>query len=169
MAETMETAVRKSEKLGFSDQDTTELVESLNALLANYQVHYQKLRNFHWNIEGPDFFDLHENFENQYNRAAKQIDSIAERIRVFHHRPASTLREYLDMSEIEEVRGQMEGRDMVKELIRDFETLLRYNMDALDAANRLGDTSTSDMMIKFRRKMEKTYWMYTAWLKNHSA
>jgi starvation-inducible DNA-binding protein len=42
-------------KLGFEKEETEEIVEALNLLLANYHVHYQKLRNFHWNVEGPDF------------------------------------------------------------------------------------------------------------------
>ena len=52
-------------KLGFTYLETAEIVVSLNTLLANYQVFYNKLRNFHWNIEGPEFFELHEEFECQ--------------------------------------------------------------------------------------------------------
>ena len=50
-------------KIGFSSVETNNVVKALNLLLANYQVHYQKLRDFHWNVTGPDFFDLHEQFE----------------------------------------------------------------------------------------------------------
>ena len=87
-------------KLGFSNEETQELVDHLNKLLANYQVHYQKLRNFHWNVEGPDFFDLHEQFEIEYDAVKAQIDEIAERIRVFGANPISTMQGYLDVAEI---------------------------------------------------------------------
>ena len=70
-------------KLGFTYLETAEIVVSLNTLLANYQVFYNKLRNFHWNIEGPEFFELHEEFENEYNTVKENIDIVAERIRVF--------------------------------------------------------------------------------------
>lgn len=62
---------------------TDTLVNKLNALLANYHVFYQKLRNFHWNVKGDDFFDQHEKFEQYYDTTKLNIDVIAERIRVW--------------------------------------------------------------------------------------
>jgi len=56
------------------------VVEKLNQLLINYQVHYQNLRLFHWNVKGPFFFILHEKFEELYNEAALKIDEVAERV-----------------------------------------------------------------------------------------
>ena len=32
------------------------MTDTLNALLADYQVHYQRMRNYHWNVRGPQFF-----------------------------------------------------------------------------------------------------------------
>src|SRR6056297_1340775 len=89
-------------KLGFSEEETKDVVTTLNKLLANYQVHYQKLRNFHWNVEGKDFFELHEQFEEEYDAVKLQIDEIAERIRVFGKKPISTMQGYLDAAEIKE-------------------------------------------------------------------
>ena len=40
----------------------TSTADQLNTLLADYQVHYQKLRNYHWNVRGPMFFELHLKF-----------------------------------------------------------------------------------------------------------
>src|SRR6478736_9047862 len=87
-------------KLGWTSEETERITQVLNQLLANYSVHYQKLRNYHWNVKGPDFFDLHEQFEMQYNEALQNIDDIAERIRIFQETPMSTMKEYLDASEI---------------------------------------------------------------------
>jgi starvation-inducible DNA-binding protein len=53
-------------KLGFTFLDSAETVVAINQLLANYQVQYHKLRNFHWNIEGRYFFELHQEFQNEY-------------------------------------------------------------------------------------------------------
>ena len=70
-------------KLGFNQFETSEIVIKLNEFLANYQVHFHKLQNFHWNVKGRDFFELHEQFERIYQRVFVDIDNIAERIRVF--------------------------------------------------------------------------------------
>ena len=53
---------------------------SLNQLLADYQVFYQKLRTYHWTVRGPMFFDLHLKFEELYLDAAIKVDEIAERV-----------------------------------------------------------------------------------------
>ena len=63
-------------KIGFTYLETAEIVVALNELIANYKIHYHKLRNFHWNIEGPDFFELHEAFEQDYKTTEKNIDEV---------------------------------------------------------------------------------------------
>ena len=151
-------------KLGYSKEETKEVVKALNALLANYHVHYQKLRNYHWNVKGADFFDIHEQFEQQYDQAKLNIDDIAERIRVFGYRPMSTLAEYLENSDIKETPTdkQMTGMDMVRETLNDFEILLSYMVDVADAAIDVGDIGTEEMIKDFVKEMEKTHWMFTS-------
>ncbi|MBL3655743.1 Dps family protein [Fulvivirga sediminis] len=149
-------------KLGFSKPETAEIVNTLNQLLANYHVHYQKLRNYHWNVKGPDFFDIHEKFEEQYNQAKLNIDDIAERIRVFGYTPMSTLKEYLENSEIKETGSDMDGMSMVREILSDFEILLSYMVNVADAAIDVGDVGTENMINAFVEEMEKSHWMFTA-------
>lgn len=64
-----------------------EKVEALNQLLANHAVHYQRLRNFHWNVKGPLFYTLHQTFEDIYTQSALNVDSIAEQILTLGERP----------------------------------------------------------------------------------
>ena len=137
-------------------------MKALNDLLANYHVHYQKLRNYHWNVKGPDFFDIHEKFEEQYNEAKLNIDEIAERVRVFGYTPMSTLKEYLDSSEIKETSTDLSGLEMVTEILNDFEILLSYLVDAADAALEIGDVGTQTIINGFIRGIEKKHWMFTA-------
>ena len=54
---TKENIKKPFKKLGFTYLDTAEIVINLKQLLADYQVHYHRLRNFHWNVEGADFFE----------------------------------------------------------------------------------------------------------------
>jgi starvation-inducible DNA-binding protein len=149
-------------KLGFSGKETDGVVEALNILLSNYQVHYQKLRDFHWNVKGPDFFDLHDQFEMEYNAVKLNIDEIAERIRVFGKTPTSTLSEYLKHSTITEVKRGFDANEMVAEILRDFENLVSFMFDSIEEANKVGDTSTADLITKMMKRMEKRHWMFTA-------
>lgn len=150
-------------KLGFSDEETDEVVSTLDNLLANLQVHYQKLRNFHWNVEGKDFFELHAQFELEYNDVKIQIDEVAERIRVFGRKPTSTMAGYLALSEIEEAGEDITSENMVKEVLNDFEVLLSFMVEAVESAENIGDSATADLITGFLKRTEQRHWMFSAW------
>ena len=57
-----------------------DVVKELNQQVANWTVAYTKLHNFHWYVKGPNFFSLHEKFEELYNEASQYVDDLAERI-----------------------------------------------------------------------------------------
>ena len=48
--------------------------EGLELLLADYQVLYHQLRDYHWNVKGPLFFSLHETFEGMYRLLCERAD-----------------------------------------------------------------------------------------------
>ncbi len=157
-------AEKKYKKLGFDKEETQKLVDSMNQLLANYHLHYQKLRNFHWNVKGADFFEIHEQFEIRYNVSKESIDEIAERIRVFGHTPLSNLSDYLKHSNIKESKSDMASDDMVAEILSDYEILLSFLADSMNAAIDIGDVGTEDMLNTFIQDMEKHHWMLSSFL-----
>ena len=152
-------------KLGFTTLETAEIVINLKKLMANYQVYYHKLRNFHWNVEGSDFFELHEEFEKEYNDAKENIDLIAERIRVFGIMPYMTLGEVLKISNIEESKEDRTSFEMVKEVLKDYQTLHELMLDTINAALETGDIATENMIAEFVLNLEKRHWMFISWVK----
>jgi starvation-inducible DNA-binding protein len=163
----MEKKMRKQneksyQKLGFTYLETSEIVISLNHLLANYQVHYHKLRNYHWNVEGPDFFELHGTFEEDYKLTEKNIDEVAERIRVFGIKARLSIVDNLELSEIKETKLTISALEMVREVLKDFEILHSKMLDVLNAALDTGDNATELMISEFMRALEKRNWMYTS-------
>jgi starvation-inducible DNA-binding protein len=157
-------AKRKPVKLGWTTEEVERITHPLNALLANYSTHFQKLRNFHWNVKGSDFFDLHAEFEDQYREALEHIDEIAERIRVFGETPLSTMQEYLRHSEIKEASTNVTSDLMIRELLNDYRVLLQYMEAVIGIAADQHDAGTENMMKSFIRKIEKHHWMLTAFL-----
>jgi starvation-inducible DNA-binding protein len=161
-----ETTKKTYRKLGFTYLETAEIVVNLNELMANYFVHYNKLRNFHWNVDSPDFFELHEEFENEYNAVQENIDIIAERIRSFGIKPSMTMTEILELSEIKEVKSKkMSSIEMVTELLKDYEILHDKMLNAVNASLDTGDIVTEQIITDFVRELEKRNWMFTAWCK----
>jgi len=152
-------------KLGFDKEEAYEVVESLNALLANYAVLYQKIRNFHWNVTGGDFFDIHEKLEEEYTVAAEYIDSVAERIRILGFKPLSTLAAYLEKSDIDETSEDLTGDQMIEHIVKDYETLLSFMVDSADAAIEYGDIGTETLMREILSRTEEKHWMFSAFIK----
>lgn len=159
-------SINKSyKKLGFTYLDTSEIVVSLKKLMANYQVHYFKLRNYHWNVEGPDFFELHEEFEKDYNRVKVNIDDIAERIRVFGLKPMLSITDVQKLSDVKETNINMTPLDMVRDVLKDYEIIHSSLLDTLNASLETGDSATEYFINELIRDIEKRNWMYTSWCK----
>jgi starvation-inducible DNA-binding protein len=154
----------KPVKLEWTTEQIDKITHGLNVLLANYSVHYQKLRNYHWNVKGSDFFDLHQEFESQYNESLQHIDEIAERIRIFAQTPLSTMNDYLRISEIKETSTSLTSDLMVREILSDYRLLLQYMFQVVEIAIEQHDSGTEEMTKGFIKSIEKHHWMLSAFL-----
>ncbi|MGB5943999.1 MAG: DNA starvation/stationary phase protection protein [Leeuwenhoekiella sp.] len=138
-------------------------VETLNVLLADYHLYYQKLRNFHWNVTGRNFFDLHEKFEEMYDDAKLKIDEIAERILTLRYQPTSNFSDYLKMSNLKESKSEHKDIEMVDILLDDHGLLIKQMREVVDTADKADDEGTIDLIGAYIRELEKTSWMLDAW------
>jgi starvation-inducible DNA-binding protein len=155
----------KTNDIGLEIKESKVLVEKLNDLLANYQVYYQNLRNFHWNVSGSNFFELHAKFEELYNAANLAVDEVAERILTLGARPLSSYQEYVDTSSIKEAKLISEPTKMVETVKSNLNTLLQLERETLDAANASGDEGTASLMSDYITAKEKVVWMLSAYLR----
>lgn len=149
--------------LGLDEKKTANTVKELNTLLADYHLYYQKLRNFHWNVIGKNFFDLHEKFEELYDDAKLKVDDIAERILTLRFQPTSNLSDYLKTSSIKESKSDISDSKMIETLLEDHGTLLKQMRKVIDVAEKGGDEGTVDLIGAYIRELEKTSWMLDAW------
>jgi len=149
--------------LGLDSKKTKTTVEELNILLADYHLYYQKLRNFHWNVIGKNFFDLHEKFEELYDDAKLKVDEIAERILTLRYQPTSNLSEYLKASNLEESPSDISDSKMIELLLKDHGLLLKQMRKVVEVADAGGDEGTIDLIGAYIRELEKTSWMLDAW------
>lgn len=149
--------------LGLDEKKTSNTVQELNILLADYHIYYQKLRNFHWNVIGKNFFDLHEKFEELYEDAKVKVDEIAERILTLRYQPTSNLSEYLEKSNLKESKSDLSDSQMIKSLLEDHGTLLKQMRKVAEVADKGGDEGTIDLIGAYIRELEKTSWMLDAW------
>ncbi len=154
--------------LNINEEKLLPVVMELNTLLADYHIYYQKLRNFHWNILGKNFFDLHEKFEELYTDARIKIDEIAERILTLRYHPMSNYSEYLEASSIKESEISLVDTEMVEEILISHSLLLKQMGKIVEKAESIGDEGTIDLIGAYIRQLEKTSWMLDAWSKDHT-
>lgn len=150
--------------IGVDEVQVIELSEKLNDLLANYQVYYQNLRGFHWNIKGRDFFELHAKFEELYNLAAISIDEVAERILTLDHIPMHSFSNYVNVSEIAEATNVTKGTECVHIIYDNIQTLIKKEKDILKVAEEADDDGTADLMTQYISAQEKLNWMLRSYL-----
>ncbi|WP_299153896.1 Dps family protein [uncultured Christiangramia sp.] len=149
--------------LGLDKEKTANTVTELNILLADYHLYYQKLRNFHWNVIGKNFFDLHEKFEELYDEAKLKVDEIAERILTLRYQPTSNMSEYLKDSNLKESPSDISDSKMIEILLEDHGLLLKQMRKVVEIADKSGDEGTIDLIGAYIRELEKTSWMLDAW------
>ena len=153
----------KAEEIGLEENKVTSVVDQLNELLANYHIHYQKLRGCHWNVKGKSFFTLHAKFEELYNNAITTIDELAERILTLGKPPLSTYQDYINHSKIKEINTiSLPDVEMVSEILDDFTTLIEEERKIMETTSACGDDGTNDMINKFMQFKEKNTWMLRA-------
>ncbi len=147
------------------DEKLLPVVMELNTLLSDYHMYYQKLRSFHWNILGKNFFDLHEQFENMYNDAQVKIDEIAERILTLRHHPVSKFSDYIKIATVQEESAMISDQAMIDSLLKDHKIILAQMSSVIDSAENASDEGTVDLIGAYIRELEKTSWMLNAWTK----
>ncbi|PAQ14544.1 Dps family protein [Bacillus sp. FJAT-42315] len=141
-----------------------KLVQSVNQQIANWTVLYTKLHNYHWFVKGPQFFALHDKFEELYTEASLHIDELAERLLALGGEPVATLKESLEMATIGEAEGKETAEQMVQSVVNDFTTIIAELKAAMDLAGEVDDETTGDMLLAIHQGLEKHAWMLKSFL-----
>ncbi len=141
------------------------VINNLNQLLIDYQVHYQNLRLFHWNVKGPFFFMLHEKFEELYLEAAERIDEVAERILALDGTPKGSLASITAHATIPSSEDIVDANDMVKAILEANSILVKNLTAVLSSATEAEDEGTLDIFTGYIREIEKQNWMLRSFLK----
>lgn len=150
--------------IGLDTEKTKQLTDSLNELLANYQIFYMNVRGYHWNIKGDNFFELHTKFEELYDDLLLKIDEVAERILTLGHRPVHAYSTYMEIASIQEKKNVSDGKTAVGHIVESLAELIRRQRDLLSVAGDAEDEGTVALMSDYISQQEKSVWMYRSYL-----
>jgi starvation-inducible DNA-binding protein len=156
--------------IGLSEEQCGGVAKILNTLLSDEYLLYTKSRNYHWNVLGPQFNDLHKFFEEQYTELTQIVDDTAERARALGAWALGTLTEFSQQARLSEHPGQYpRAREMIANLLADHEAIIRQlRTDLETCAEKYHDMGTSDFLTGLMEKHEKMAWMLRAFLQAES-
>lgn len=151
--------------IGVPEKSLQAVANRLQVLLADESVLYTKTRNFHWNVEGDNFSEMHLFYERQYGELAEIIDEIAERIRMIGHYSTGRMKDFLKMTNLVEQEYTNKQSQQIKFLLDDHETIIRTLREMItEFSDKQKDLGTSDFVTGLLRQHEKMAWMLRAYL-----
>ena len=148
--------------IGINQEDREAVAEHLKKLLADSYTLYLQTHNFHWNVTGPMFNQLHLMFEEHYTELATAVDDIAERIRALDVAAPGTYKQFSTLSSIEEVEGVPSPIEMVEILTKSHEKVIKTAREVLKIAQNADDESSAALVSDRMSVHEKTAWMLRA-------
>jgi starvation-inducible DNA-binding protein len=152
--------------IGISEKQLEHTSSILSTVLSNEMTLYVKTRKSHWNVTGESFMELHKLFEGQYKQLEEAIDEVAERIGKLGQKTIGTMNEFSKLASIKESPGvYLSSKDMIKELLKDHETIIVQLRKDVDHCTEKGkDAGTADFLTGLMEQHETTAWVLRRYL-----
>lgn len=162
---TAHTHVRFSSSVDLDDDVKSKIIDLCNARLADTIDLFTQVKHAHWNVKGPQFFQLHELFDDIAEHVEGFADLIAERVTQLGGVAHGTARQVAKKSSIDEFDlDAVSGEDHVSALANRLAHVANASRTAIDQADKLGDKATSDLFTEVVRGSDKDLWFLEAHL-----
>lgn len=144
-----------------------KLIALLNQQLADTFDLMSQTKEAHWNVKGPNFYQLHELFDELATSLLGYVDLIAERATALGGLATGTVRMAASASRLDEYPlGVTRDMEVVECLVERFAALAASTREAIEQAEELGDTDTADLFTEVSRELDKHLWFLEAHLQS---
>lgn len=145
--------------------DQEKYFSSLQIAFASEFNFYLKSHNFHWNVEGPVFYQLHLLFERIYTEVYESIDTFAEQLRAKQIYAPASLEKFSILTKVQDENSVPTWDQMINELYADSEKMVEIFRVTFDMAEAAGDHGLSNFLADRQDAHKKHSWMLRATLK----
>ncbi len=135
------------------------LTRAMKVVLADTYALYLKTHNYHWNVEGKRFFELHTLFEEQYTELATAVDDIAETIRQLGQKAPGSFKTFSELTNIKDGNEDAGACDMICDLAESQAIVMKSVTEALAVAKELDDEATIGLLSDRLSVHRKAKWM----------
>jgi starvation-inducible DNA-binding protein len=145
--------------------DRTKVNKVLNQHLADAFDLLSQVKQAHWNVKGPDFWQLHKLFDEVAEQAEDWVDELAERVTALGGYATGTARMAVAASRLPEFPTDItDGMDYVKAVADRLATFTNSARRAIDETDKLGDADTADLFTEISRSADKYLYFLEAHL-----
>ena len=142
-----------------------QMVELLNQQLADTLDLYSQTKQAHWNVKGPNFYQLHLLFDAHAAHVIEWVDLIAERAVMLGGYATGTVRMSASDSTLDEFPTDItDGTEYVRALVGRWSNYAASSRAAIETAEQAGDTDTSDLFTEISRQVDMDLWFLEAHL-----
>jgi starvation-inducible DNA-binding protein len=145
------------------------LSDLLKTLLGTQFAYYIKSHAFHWNVEGPDFAQLHEFFQNIYEDAYSAVDPLAEYIRSLDEYAPGSLERFQELTQIPGQTKVPRARLMIEELLADSLTIVDILNTCFASATDENKQDIANFIAERLSQQNKYIWQLKSFLKDQRA
>lgn len=138
---------------------------ALKTAFASEYAFALKAQNFHWNVEGPLFAQLHDLFDRIYTEVYDSIDTFAEQLRALQVYTPASLAKFSMLTKVEDENDVPEFHGMLSELLEDSEKMANIFKMVFSMSEAAGDHGLSDFLAGRQDAHKKHSWMLRACLK----
>lgn len=146
------------------------LVPLLNLTLAATLDLKTQTKQAHWNVKGPDFYQLHELFDEMASELEEYVDMVAERVTALGGTALGTARVSAENSILDEYPlGAIDGVEHIEALADRYAAYAKHLRQSIDASEDAGDADTADLYTEVSRTIDKRLWFLEAHLVNRAS
>ena len=154
-----------STSIDLSEDVRVQMVDLLNAQLADTFDLYSQVKQAHWNVKGTDFIQLHELFDDVAAIVLEYVDMVAERVTALGGLAMGTARMAAANTTLPEMDADLtDGKAFVEALVERVAKYAKSTRAAIDTADEAGDMSTADLFTEVSREIDKQLWFLEAHL-----
>jgi len=143
-----------------------DLVKAARVAFASEFSFFIKAQNFHWNVEGPDFYQYHELFGKIYQEVYGNIDTFAEQIRALGGYTPASYQKFSMLSVVEDENNILDKTTMTAELLEDSITVVKVLKITFERSEEFKEYGFSDFIAGRIDQHRKHQWMLRSSLKN---
>ena len=144
----------------------SQLGDAVRVAMADTFAMYLKTHNYHWNVEGENFYQYHEFFKNLYEELFAAVDVLAEEIRGLNEYAPGSFSRFSELSSIEDATTVPDGVTMAANLLKDNDTVIASLTNAFKLAEAADKVGLSNMLQDRIDIHTKHGWMLRSTTKN---